>query len=99
MWSGFRIGESPIIVRCNRARRETQLEELLPSSCQSATYLVVDLLGGVLELDGLQEKRAFLLELDALGPVVEGSGYVDLFGRVLPGKTDRVSVKLRLQLG
>lgn len=49
------------------------------------TNLVVDLLGGVLEVDRLLENGALLVELDALGPVVEGTGHVDFLGRVFPG--------------
>lgn len=48
------------------------------------THLVVNLLGSVLELDGLLKNVAVLLKLDALGPVIKGAGYVDLFGRVFP---------------
>jgi hypothetical protein len=51
------------------------------------THLVVDLLGGVLEVDRLLENIAFLLELDALGPVVEGTGDIDLLGGMLPRGT------------
>ena len=49
-------------------------------------YLVVNFLGGVLQVDCLLEDIALLFKLDALGPVVEGSCDVDFFGRVLPTK-------------
>lgn len=60
-------------------------------SLRDWTYLVVDLGRGVLEINRLLEDVALLLELDALGPVVEGAGDVDLFGGVFPVRQSRVS--------
>ena len=48
------------------------------------TYLVVDLGGGVLEVDSLLEDIANLLKLDTLRPVVEGSRDVNLLSGVFP---------------
>lgn len=49
------------------------------------TNLVVDLVRGDFEVDGLFKDVAFLLELDALGPVVKGAGNVDFVCGVFPG--------------
>lgn len=52
------------------------------------TNLVVDLVRRDFEVDGLFKDVAFLLELDTLGPVVEGAGNVDFVCGVLPGRSD-----------
>lgn len=56
-----------------------------PRVSVASTYLVVDLVGWDFEADGLFEDVASLLELDAFGPVVKGTGNVNFFGGVLPG--------------
>jgi hypothetical protein len=58
---------------------------------QSLTHLVVDLARGILEVDRLGEDIARLFELDALGPVVEGTGHVDFVGGMLPTRKLGVS--------
>lgn len=62
------------------------------------TNLVVDLFGRNLEVDGLFKDVALLFELDTLGPVVKGTGYVDFFRGVFPARRaarlDRVRVEI-----
>lgn len=60
----------------------------LESSRLSAksTYLVVDLVGWDFEANSLFEDAALFLELNTLGPVVEGTGNVDFFRGVFPGE-------------
>jgi hypothetical protein len=48
------------------------------------THLVVNLALGLLQVDCLGENIALLLELNALGPVVECTRHVDLVGGMLP---------------
>lgn len=50
----------------------------------SLTHLVVNLALGLLQVDCLGENIALLLELNALGPVVECTRHVDLVGGMLP---------------
>jgi len=63
-------------------RRETQLE-----MGERPTNLVEDRVAGLWEGNRLLEVIADLLELLALGPVVEGAGNIHLFSRVRPAKS------------
>lgn len=63
---------------------EDQKGKKQSSSTLRQTHLVVNLGRGILELDSLLEYAALLVELDALGPVVEGTGNVDFVSGVLP---------------
>lgn len=57
----------------------------------AVTNLVVNLLRGLGESNSLLKGVADLVQLLALGPVVEGSGNVDLLGRVSPMRDGSVS--------
>lgn len=49
------------------------------------THLVLDLAVDFGDVDSLCEGGGgVFLKLDGLGPVVEGAGYVDFFGRMIP---------------
>lgn len=72
------------------------LQELRKSQIEMSTNLVEYLLGGVGERDGLLENVADLVELLALGPVVEGAGNIDLLRSMGPGQQDDVSKGLQL---
>lgn len=50
------------------------------------THLVVDLALRLLQVNCLGEDIALLFELNALGPVVKGTGHVDLVGGMLPAE-------------
>lgn len=51
---------------------------------RNRTYLVIYLLGGIGQLDGLLKYVADLLHLLALGPIVESAGDIHLLGGVRP---------------
>ena len=49
-----------------------------------ATHLVLDFALDSRNFDCFGEGGAVLVKLDTLGPVVEGAGYVDFFGGMVP---------------
>lgn len=69
---------------CDRISREQENANWTKADRSRQTYLVVDLAGSVLEINGLLENVALLLELDTLGPVVKCARDVDLLGGVFP---------------
>lgn len=80
-----------------RLRGEAKDQGIIEQQISMTTYLVVDLVGVGSELNGLLENRAFLVELDAFGPVVKSASNVDFFGGMLPAMRIGASAKEALQ--